>query len=211
MGTVGGLSTSEMGDFVTMAVDNARVELWSAKPWTFRERQYSQVISSEQDAYELPDDFEAIKTSRENESLYGSAITFKSKDEFDNLVPNLSGWTSGIPQLYTVYSGTTNNKKYIQFYPRPTITPLYLNILVSAPSDVSQFPDKARAALIAVAEKYLFVPGTAQAVHAYGLAEAEIAKLEIEDSLYVESLWRFKDETDERANIYDQTNFRYWL
>lgn len=194
----GDLSSTEVAQFISMAVANARVDLWTAKPWTFRRHQYTLAISSEQDAYELPDNFAAIATSRENESLFGGEMVFLTKDEFDRRIPDPSAHAGGTPIVYTVYSDTTNKKKYIQFAPRPSSMSLYLNILITSPNDVSSFPESARAALIAVAQKYLFVPGTSPFDSAYGLAENEIRKMEIEDSPYAGDAWKFFDSTDEK-------------
>lgn len=210
MKLVGGLTSSELSDLVDQAVDSARIDLWMVKPWTFRRHQHTLVISSEEDRYELPNNFAAIATARENESLYGMGLVFVGKDEFDRRVPRPGGYTGGNPRLYTVYAETDNKKKYIQFFPRPTVTPIHLNILITAPSNVSEFPDSARAALIAVAQKYLFLPGTLPFDSAYGLAEREIQKMEVEDSLYVEDEWKFFDDTDERSDVRDRNNYRWY-
>ena len=192
---MGGLNSTEIADFVDMAISLGTVDLWNAKPWSFRRKQHTIATTAEQDAYELPHKFAAIATAREKDSAYGAGLAYLTKDEFDKCVANPSTHAGGTPLWYTVYSD--EGKKYIQFFPRPSSTSMYLNILTEAPSDVSQLPESASAALLAVCQKYLFMPGTTPFDSTHRLAEREVMKMEIEDALYVEDTWKFQDSSYE--------------
>jgi len=187
---------AELTKLVGEAIKHGKADLWHARQWSFRRMQYELTISSEQDEYELPDDCCAVAVAREQSSLYGQSLVYVSKDEFDRRVPYPSSHSGSEPQLCTVYEN--NKKKYIQFYPRPDITPIYLSYLLNTPTQVDRIPDVARAALMAVIGKYLYRLGTPEYLAALQMADMEIRKLEVQDTPLAEDIWKFFDDTDVR-------------
>jgi hypothetical protein len=197
LGLQGGLQAAEATGLVKLAIRNGLADFWHSRNWTFRRREYELVISSEQDRYELPDDCCALAVGREQASLYGMSLVYVTKDEFDRRVPRPSAHSGGTPQLCTVYED--KDKKYIKFYPRPDITPIYLSYLLDTPHSVDKVPDVGRAALLTSITKYLYTPGGHQYDAADNAAEREIGKLEVQDSPFAEDMWKFFDDTDVRV------------
>lgn len=189
------MPAAEMTELIEEAIKHGKTDLWHARQWSFRRREYELTVSSEEDRYELPT-CTAVAMSREQTSLYGQSLVYVSKDEFDRRVPSPSSHSGGYPQLYTVYAD--KKKMYIQFYPRPDVTPIYLSLLLDTPSLVDDIPDVARAALMAMIGKYLYRLGTLEWQTSVAMADMEVTKLEVQDTPFAEATWRFFDETDVR-------------
>lgn len=201
-GILGGLNSDAAKDLIKLALRVGLADLWHAKRWTFRRRELELTIGSEAERYELQKDVCAIMVPREKSSTYGKGLIYVSKDEFDRINPRPVSHSGGVPQLCTMYQDGDN--KYIQFFPPPNITPVYLSYLVDTPATLDHVPDVAQAALVASIAKYVYEPGSAKYLAADAAAEKEIAKLEVQDSPYAEEMWRFFDDTDRQIGYYPE-------
>lgn len=194
---VGDLEPGEVTDLVKEAIKNGKADFWHKRQWTFRRRAYNLSITSEADAYELPDDACAVMVNRENDSLYGFGLVYVSKDEFDRRIPYPAAHSGDTPMLCTVYRD--KDKMYISFWPRPSSTTIYMSYLLDTPENLNNIPDVARAATYASIAKYLYPIGTPEHAIAMETADREIKALEIQDTPYAEDQWKFFDDTDVRV------------
>ena len=197
----GTLLATETIELVKQAIEYGKADFWYARVWSFRHKQYNLVIASEQDRYVLPKECVGVGGAREEDSTSGSDFTYKPKSEFNRLYPRLDSYTGGTPQIFTVYQDAKNFKRYIQFWPRPTITPIKLMLLLDTPADVVSIPDIARSALVACCFKYLYHPETQTGTLASTVAKMEIKELEIQDSPWSGDIWKFFDSTDEPVKV----------
>lgn len=204
---LGGLGPGQATKLIKLAIRIGLADLWHSNAWTFRRKECEIDTSSSAEQYELPDDCCAIMVPREKSSTYGSGLIYVTKDEFDRRVPRPTSHTGGTPQLCTMYTDKVQ-KKWIQFFPPPNVSPVYLPYLADTPSGVDKVPNIARAALIATISKYLYEPGSIKYQAADISADKEIAKLEVRDSPYAEDLWRFFDDTDRQVGYTEDWNWQ---
>jgi len=195
------LNPQENLSIAEMAIDLGLHDFWHARVWSFRQSQYNLSISSEQDRYALPDECVGVAGAREETSTAGSDLYYVSKAEFDRLVPRPSAHSGGTPQLFTVYKNADDGVWYIQFHPRPTVSTVMLTLAVDTPTEIVGIPSSAFPALIACCFKYLYHPETNAGMLASTVADREIRKLEVQDSPWKGSIWRFFDSTDEPIKV----------
>lgn len=194
MATLAGVPASD----VQKIADNAReigfLEFWNCRPWTFRTVEYTLVITAAADEYVLPDDFRAIRSVREKETLDGYQLRYMGKEEFDYNFPKQEALHSDKPRIYTVYR--KNGKFYIKLAPRPSAMSVYIDYLGGTPGDILSVPDEAAGALVAVCEKYIYPAKSAGRVDAAKIAQVEIADLENREGVFGGTIFKFFDDTD---------------
>jgi len=177
------ITFSDPNDHVKRAITLGLADFWGAHPWSFKQYEYSLTCSGEE-TDDLPDGFESFRMAREEETNMGRRLSFKTKEEFDSLVPKLSWHSVDTPQIYTAYMDAETGKWKVRFWPQPAGgETIYMSLYLDAPDDVARVPDRFHAALDACIAKFVYPMGNAGYTNARIVAEAEIKQARHRDKL----------------------------
>lgn len=163
--------------YVNRAIQAGLQDFWSAWQWPFKSKTYELSITAQSEYYALPDDFDSMISVREKNSNTGLKVFYKSKSEFDLLVPKETVDSAGNPEMYTVY--WDGNNKRISFYPRPTNQTLYLYYNTTPPASVEKVPEIGQACLESFIAKHVYPHGHPGRRDALIEAENEMKKLQV--------------------------------
>ena len=197
-----GLPDDGLTDHVDRCIDMGLAEFWTARNWSFRTEPYSLSISSESETYDLPSNFDGVRTIREQDSLEGASLKYYTKEAFDNLVAKPTTYGSTYPRIYTIYHDASAQGWKVKFFPVPeTGHTMLMDIFVTVPSDVEEIPSGATAALLAIIAKYLYKIGSPERLYATRGAEEEINAAQRNDSPFKGNIDRIEDDTDTQIYV----------
>lgn len=165
--------------YVNRCIIQGLKDFWTAWSWRFRAKTYELAITSQDESYTLPTDFDGMLTIREKNSGTGLRLQFLPKEDFDRAVPKETLLTSGDPEFYTVFFDGTAKK--ISFSRRPSDQTLYLYYNATPPAAVEKVPDYAQACLESYIAKHVYPHGHPGRRDAIIEAENEKMKLQVMD------------------------------
>ena len=169
-------------DHATRAIQAGHDAFWGANNWQFKSAEATLTITSSAESYDLPDDFESLRSLRADETSRGLRLQFLSKPEFDRAFPKQTAYSTGKPQVITVFQDLNDNGRWkASFFPRPdgAMTLPYTYYRVPAPaSDLGDnIPSKFKSGMEAfILWKLLLGP---QRTLAYQEAMSELKRLEV--------------------------------
>lgn len=179
-----GLDQVDLDTHVQFCINRGINDFWNSYGWTWATRDYELEITSEDERYELPSDFQAVRTVRQKASYYGGPVTYLSKEQFDREFPKPTAWIAGYPQVCTVYGDRKDEKQYIKFARVPeSSTTIYIDMYTTAGS-VEAVPEGFGSGLILSIEKYLYKVGTNARFQAQQIYDVEVRRLHAVDSQY---------------------------
>lgn len=182
-------------EYVSDAVNSGRNRFWGANNWTFKQRVATLSLDTSAESYDLPQDFQGMKTLREQNSNSGLRLKYFPREEFDRMVPKLSAFQTGYPQIYTIFGATSGQRK-IRFYPQPTAQDLDMLYYCLAPTDTSAIPDSHQSGVKAAIAVDIYLPGMRGFESAYNEFIAEIKRLQIVDKSDMSDYTKYQDDTD---------------
>lgn len=193
-----GFPDDGLSDFVDGAIMLGVKVLWNARFWTFRVQPYTLSITSEAEEYKLADGVVGIRSAREQESLTGGQLRYRTKDEFDYEVPHSTSLGSTFPRLYTLSWHDDDKRLYAKFFPTPESgMSILFDAFYNAPaSGVTGVPDLATDALLSSCEQFLYKIGTPERVSARQQTQTAILELERRDKPYGGQPFKVFDDTD---------------
>jgi hypothetical protein len=192
-----GFPDDGLSDFVDGAITFGVKVLWNARFWTFRVQPYTLSISSEAEEYQLADGVVGIRSAREQESLIGNKLAYRTKDEYDFDVPRGTAFASTFPRIYTLSWHDDDKRLYAKFFPTPESGhSILFDAFYNEPkSGVEGIPDLATDALLSCCEQFLYKIGTAERVSARRQTMEAILELERRDKPYGGMPFKILDDT----------------
>lgn len=209
MSRVSGIKFDDVTDLdalVDTAIDLGLSELWNARSWSWRTKTTSIDTSTSAVSYDLPSDFDGVKSVKEDTSLTGQPMFYLPKEEFDAHFPRPGAYGSDYPSHYTIWYEEDENRWKIAFFPLPSISNIDIVIFTTAPGAIDNIPGKAQGALLVCMEQYLYPSATTErkrAAEAYG---EKLKQLETADSPFKGDIYKIHDDTD--TNI---RRYRPWI
>ncbi len=187
----------DMDEHVHRAVVMGLEEFWGAYSWNFKATEIPFTIDGSTNDYDLPDNFESIKSVREETSASGGHLRFYLKEDFDNMVPKISSTSTGTPAIYTIYRNADAGWK-IKLYPNVgASTVIYLDYFVSTPSDATAVPEKFVHGVLAFAAKHAYPFGHIGKLNAQRAAAVELKALIKKDRIDNSRMTVMLTETDD--------------
>lgn len=187
----------DVDNFVSHSIDAGLRQFWGMWNWTFKEAEYKLTISEGKDSYDLPSDFEAIKTITEKSTNQGAKLIYMPKEEFDRMIPRQATFQSNTPQAFTIFGNSpTSSRKKISFFPQPTSDTLYLLYLKTTPTEPDVIPDKFQCGAEAFMTVRMYQHGKQARRDAYIEAREEFKRLVQTDKYDQSNPTKYMDETD---------------
>ena len=192
------LPIEDLGEHAKRSALLGLQEVWGAHDWNFRCVDVNFTLTSSADSYDLPDNFDQMRSIREQGSSTGQALAYYIKDDFDALLPKPSAMSTGTPVAYTVFQDGDDSTWKVSFLPKPSgAMTLPMTYLAKAPSDTSNMPTKFHGGVMAFGAKHLYPYSHLGRKQAYGEAKSELADLKRIDQLNVGRVTEMPDETDQ--------------
>ena len=200
MGKADSLAFPDMTAHVARSARLGLNGFWGAHDWTFRCDSVELSLTSSAESYELPENFDQVRSIREKTTNSGLNLTYYIKNDFDMLLPKPGAVSTGTPAAFTIFRD--NNKWYVSFLPKPSgaIT-LYLDFTMTPPSGLDPIPEKFHDGVLAWAFKNFFPFSHRSRPQAYVEARTELERLEKIDQLNVGRLTHFPDGTEEALDF----------
>lgn len=199
------LEVSDPAAYAARCVVQGIKAFWGANNWYFKERQYDLVITATADDYDLPSNFETVRISREHSSNQGGRIQFKSKEDFDALVPKLETFSSGNPQIMTIYRDLATEKWKIAFFPRPTAMTIKMSLSLEVGKEPEKacewIPERFHSGLEAFIAYHIFPPGSKARADAYQEARLELERLQTRNRVSDRQMNFMPDGTNETVEV----------
>ena len=194
-----GLTFSNVQAHIDRAVKVGIKDFWGAHDWSFRSVDTTLSISSTAESYDLVDNFAGFKSVRERTSASGTDLVYKTKEDFDLLIPRPDSISAGTPDWFTIFRDEENKKWKIAFYPRPSAAmTIYMDILQTAPTEADTIPDDYVSGLMAFIAKHAYPYGHVGRVNAGREALVELTRLRRIDKLDKSRITVMLDDTREQ-------------
>lgn len=184
-------------ELVDDAVGFGLRDFYGAWPWAFKEAHEELTTTASDKTVVLPKTFDGMVSIIEDTSSNGRKLIRMVADEFDRLIPDSEGMSTGTPKYYKVYYDQTTGNWKVDLYPTPSAAiTLYLTCHTLA-NDNQEIPDKYIGGFVAGAAKYLALPGSADWNMAQAAFNGELDRLRLVDNVVVESVSRVTDSSDQ--------------
>ena len=186
--------------YVNGAIDAGIKQFWGANNWTFKEAYDPLVLGSSAESYDVPDDFEGIKSARETTSNRGLRLRYIPKEKYDSILPKLSTITATNPVYWTMYTDGSSKRKKIQFLPQSTAQTIEIIYLRTTPEEPTQIPDKFQSGLMAAIAWHIY-PHTEARLRqqAYDDFIKELKRLQVIDKYDMSEYNEMGDDTSDSS------------
>ena len=192
------IDVGSIDDHVDRAISLGLSDFWGDHPWSFKQYEYSLTCSGEE-TDELPDGFESFRIAREEETNLGGKLIYKTKEQFDSLVPRVSWHGTDTPQMYTAYRDANDGKWYMKCWPPPAGGEVvYLSLYLDTPNDVHQVPYRFHSALDACIAKHVYPYGHPGFLGAEAAAGTRLKQARYRDKVNQSKMTVMLDETSQQ-------------
>jgi hypothetical protein len=195
------IDVPNISEHVDRAINLGLSDFWGAHPWSFKQYEYSLSCAISAETYELPDKFESFRIAREEETNLGSRLIYKTKEQFDALVPKLSWHATDTPQMYTAYKDADKDKWYVRFWPQPAGgETIPLSLYMDTPDDVSRVPNRFHSTLDACIARHVYPYGHPGFMGVEAAAELRLKKAKYRDKVNQSKMTVMPDDTSQQLN-----------
>lgn len=198
------LTFPNVAQHVDRAVKIGLEDFWGAYDWSFRSADVELAITTTAESYDLADEFAGFRSVREKTSTQGADLIYKTKEDFDMLLPRPDVHAAGTPKWFTVFRDQENDKWKISFHPRPSAAmTIYIDQVLIAPRKVDAIPGDFVSGLMAFIAKHIYPYGHIGRLNAGKEAIVELVRLRQIDKVDKSHITVMFDDTRE------QSTFRY--
>lgn len=196
-----GLKPKNPEAMAAIVIKKAIRATYSASNWEFKRRQTTVGVTSSADAYDLPSDFESFHSIVQRKDVYGEALQYLPKSEFDRQFPYPASHATGTPRYFTIYKDAADDTYWqITFFPKPSgamTIPLdyYASANASSDTAIERMPDHIHPVLNAFIAVYTYPYGTEAKGHAIQEAQNEILRAQRVDGLDRADVVIFRDSS----------------